>query len=264
MKFGLHVHGLHPADTSPDETFESILEQVRTAREHEFDLIWAGQHFVMEEFQKFQPIPALARMAAEVEDMFVGMNLLLPIHHPIVIAEQLATFDAFTCGRTILSPIAGYRRAEFDAIGVPLAERGTRLDESVRAIKRLWTEDDVTFDGQHFTPEDVTITPKPVQEPRPPIWIGAKEPPAVKRAGEIGDSWFVPPGLDESTIAERLQLIEPPIGEEFYGLHLPCGGYSSPRPMKRQSTLTDRQLGITSIGRAKRPLVIRHFRTSTS
>lgn len=218
MKFGLHVHGLHPTDVPPDETFERILGQVRTAREHSFDLVWAGQHFVTEEFQKFQPVPAIARIAAESGDMHLGMNLLVALDHPVVVAEQLATIDALTGGRVIFSPIAGYRTAEFEAIGVPLSERGTRLAESVQAIKRLWTEDAVSFDGRHFDFADVTITPKPIQDPRPPIWVGASAPSAVKRAGELGDSWFVSPGLAESTIQSRLDLVDEPTGEGFHGL----------------------------------------------
>lgn len=218
MRFGLHVHGLQPTDIPAPEAFERILEQVRAAREHQFDLVWAGQHFVMEDFQKFQPIPALTRMAAETGDMHLGMNLLLPLQHPVVIAENLATVDAISNGQTILSPIAGYRQAEFDALGVHLAERGSRLEEGVRAITRLWTEDEVTFEGQHFSFVDMTITPKPVQDPRPPIWIGANEPPAVKRATDIGDCWLISPSLDESTIADRLGLIDEPVGERFHGL----------------------------------------------
>jgi len=218
MKFGLHVHGLHSTDQPPDETFAGILEQVRTARERQFDLVWVGQHFVTEAYQKFQPIPAVARMAAETGDMHLGMNLLLPLLHPVVVSEQLATIDALSGGRTVLSPIAGYRTAEFDAMGVSLSERGTRLAESVRAIKRLWTEDSVTFEGRHFSFEDVTITPKPIQNPRPPIWIGATAPPAVERAGELGDSWFISPSLAESTIRSRLDLLDEPTGGGYRGL----------------------------------------------
>lgn len=217
MRFGIHVHGLHPTDTPADDTFETILEQVRTARDHGFDLVWAGQHYAMERYQKFQPVPALARIAGESGDMHLGMNILLPLAHPVAVAEAVATVDALSGGRTILSPIAGYRQAEFDALGVSLSERAGRLAEGVTAIERLWTEDAVTLDGDFYDLTGVTITPKPVQAPRPPIWIGANEPPAVERAGRLGDAWFVPPSLSESAIRERLARIDPPTGDGYHG-----------------------------------------------
>lgn len=218
MRFGIHVHGLHATDTPPDATFETILEQVRTARDHGFDLVWAGQHYAMERYQKFQPVPTLARIAAESGAMHLGMNVLLPLSHPVAVAEALATVDAISGGRAILGPIAGYRAAEFDALGVSLSERAGRLAESVPAIDRLWTEDVVTVDGEYYEFEDVTITPKPVQAPRPPIWIGANEPPAIERAARLGDAWFVPPSLSESAIRDRLDGIEVPSGDGYRGV----------------------------------------------
>jgi alkanesulfonate monooxygenase SsuD/methylene tetrahydromethanopterin reductase-like flavin-dependent oxidoreductase (luciferase family) len=217
MRFGIHVHGLHATDTPPDETVETILEQVRTARAYGFDLVWAGQHYAMERYQKFQPVPLLSRIAAESGDMHLGMNVLLPLAHPVSVAESVATVDALSGGRTILSPIAGYRQAEFDALGVSLSERAGRLAEGVEAIDRLWTEDAVTVDGDHFAFEDVTITPKPAQDPRPPIWIGANDRSAVDRAARLGDAWFVAPSLSESAIRERLDRIDSPSGDGYHG-----------------------------------------------
>lgn len=217
MRFGIHVHGLHATDTSPDDTFETILEQVRTARDHGFDLVWAGQHYAMERYQKFQPVPALARIAGESGDMHLGMNVLLPLAHPVAVAESVATVDALSGGRAILSPIAGYRQAEFDALGVSLSERAGRLSEGVTAIERLWTEDGVSVDGDYYGFEDVTITPKPVQAPRPPLWIGANEPSAIDRAARLGDAWFVPPSMSAAAVRDHLDRIDTPTGDGFHG-----------------------------------------------
>lgn len=206
MKFGLAVIGNHSKQHSPVDNFQTVLEQVRTARDGEFDLINAGHHYVVADNQRFQAIPALSRLAAESGDMHALACQLLPLHHPVEIAEHMATLDVITNGKAALAPIAGYRDAEFDAFGIPKAQRGKRLHESVELIKRLWTEDSVTFDGEFFSVTDCTINPKPVQEPRPPIWIGGNTDHAVKRARETGDAWYayVQANTDEETLAKRL------------------------------------------------------------
>ena len=218
MRFGLHLFGHHPKDVAPDENFQTVVDQVRTARKAGFDLIWTGHHYMMRERQKFQVIPAMSRLAADAGDMHVGTTLLLPLEHPIVVAEQFATMDAITGGRVIIGPIAGYRDIEFDSLGIPKSERVGRLVEGVRVIKRLWTEDDVTFEGNHYQFENVTITPKPVQDPRPPIWIGANTDRAIRRAGKLGDIWLANPHEDEQTLARQFEIAGEPSGDGYRGV----------------------------------------------
>lgn len=218
MRFGLHLFGHHPIGVPPEENFRTVIDQVRTARRVGFDLIWAGHHYMVRDRQKFQVVPAMARLAADAGDMHVGTALLLPLQHPIVVAEQFATLDAITEGRAILGPVAGYRDVEFDALGVPKSERAGRLAEGVRVIERLWTEDDVTFDGDYYQFENVTITPKPVQDPRPPIWVGASTDRAIRRAGSLGDSWLANPHEDEATIARQLAIAGEPSGTGYRGV----------------------------------------------
>lgn len=218
MLFGLHVLGHHSKERSPAENFEEIVEQVQTARDAGFDLLWCGHHYMVEEWQKFQVIPAISRFAADAGDMYVGTSHLLPLHHPIVIAEQFATIDAITGGRAIFGPVAGYRRKEFESLGIPRSERFGRLVEGVEVIKKLWREDDVTYDGRYFSFENVTINPKPVQEPRPPIWIGANADSAIDRASTLGDAWLINPHEDQQTIARQIERIQPPSGEGIHGV----------------------------------------------
>ncbi len=218
MKFGVALFGHHPPDVQPETNFQTVIEQVKTAERVGLDLVWAGQHYVMEEKQKFQVVPAMSRLAAESGDMYIGMNLLLPLHHPVEIAEQFATMDAMTGGRTIIGPIAGYRDKEFEAFGIDKHHRAQRLTEGVEIIKQLWTENEVTYRGDQFSFEDITITPKPVQDPHPPIWIGANKTNAVIRATELGDAWLINPHDREGVIEEQLNQIEPPTGSGFRGL----------------------------------------------
>jgi len=218
MRFGLHLFGHHPTEVPADENFQTVVDQVQTARKNGFDLIWAGHHYMMRERQKFQVVPAMSRLAADAGDMHVGATFLLPLHHPIVVSEQFATLDAIIGGRAILGPVAGYRDIEFNSLDIPKSERAGRLVEGVRAIKRLWTEDQVTFDGQFYQFKDVTITPKPVQDPRPPIWIGANKDRSIERAGKLGDSWLANPHEDEATIARQLGVAGEPTGDGYHGV----------------------------------------------
>jgi alkanesulfonate monooxygenase SsuD/methylene tetrahydromethanopterin reductase-like flavin-dependent oxidoreductase (luciferase family) len=208
MRFGLAVVGNQSKNHPPEANFELILEMVQTARDTGFDVINAGHHYLVEDHDRFQAIPTLSRASAESGDLSLAACQILPLHHPVEIAEHMATLDVMSGGRAILAPIAGYRDVEFDAFGVSKSERGRRIKEGVEIIKRLWTEDDVSYDGEVFSIENCSINPKPIQEPRPPIWIGGESDAAIRRATDTGDAWYayVQANTDESTLAHRLDV----------------------------------------------------------
>lgn len=218
MKFGLHLFGHHTKSESPARNFETVIEQVEAARAADFDLLWTGHHYLSAENQKFQAVPALGRIAASAGEMHIGTSFLLPLHHPIIVAEQFATLDAITDGRIIFAPVMGYRDKEFDSLGIDKSDRLGRLVEGVQIIKRLWTEDDVSYDGKHFQFENATIEPKPVQDPRPPIWIGGNKDKAIERAGKLGDVWVANPHEDEPTIARQVEIAGEPSGDGYHGV----------------------------------------------
>src|SRR3712207_4261870 len=152
-------------------------------------------------------MPLLGRLAADAGEMILGTNIiLLPLHHPVEIAEQFATLDAMTSGRIVLGVGLGYRQEEFAAFGIPTRARVGRLTESIEIIKRLWTEDDVTYQGKHFQLTNVSIRPRPVQQPRPPIWVGATSEPAIRRAALHGDAWMAAPSDTVPRMKELLAL----------------------------------------------------------
>ncbi|MFB6310597.1 MAG: LLM class flavin-dependent oxidoreductase [Salinirussus sp.] len=218
MKFGVEVVGHHALDRSPAENFADVVEQTQAAEAAGLDLVWCGQHYLLETRQKFQVVPTISRLAAESTELYVGANILFPLHHPVEVAEQFATIDALSNGRAILGPIEGYRREEFDAFGVDRRERAGRLQEGLEVVKRLWTENDVTFDGEFYALDGVSANPKPVQDPHPPLWIGANKDPAVRRAAEEGTAWLVNPHDTEDVIERQLDMIEPPDGHGWHGL----------------------------------------------
>jgi alkanesulfonate monooxygenase SsuD/methylene tetrahydromethanopterin reductase-like flavin-dependent oxidoreductase (luciferase family) len=111
-------------------------------------------------------------------------------------------------GRLILGIGAGYAPEEFAAFGYSLKERGSRLEESASLLHRLWTEKNVTHHGKHYRVDNATIAPRPIQQPRPPIWFGAWAEPAIRRAARLGDAWFVGPSANLDEIAPCARLYQ--------------------------------------------------------
>ncbi|HET7876667.1 MAG TPA: LLM class flavin-dependent oxidoreductase [Methylomirabilota bacterium] len=141
------------------------------------------------------PVPevmtTLAAVAARTRTLKFGPSVIvLPYRTPVVAAKELATIDWLSHGRLFPAVGVGVELPrEFEASGVPFAERGRRTDEAIRVMRLLWTLDEVTFQGEFYRLDRVTIFPKPWQTP-PPIWIGGKSPAAMKRAARLGDGWI--------------------------------------------------------------------------
>lgn len=145
MKFGLSVPVQHLPDEPGAERIAELIEQVKLARDFGFDSISASQHYLAAPFQYFQPIPLLARIAAESGEMTLITNiLLLPLYNPVDLAEQLATLDIICDGRLVCGVGLGYRDVEYTVFGVERASRVSRFEEALRLLKRLWAEDEVS------------------------------------------------------------------------------------------------------------------------
>ena len=194
MKLGIYLNSQHPAGDDPARRFAETVEQVRLVRSLGFDSIWAGEHHATPGFHFFPQLPLLYRLAAEAEGLWFGTNVtLLPLHNPVELAEGGAFLDIITGGKFLLGIGLGYRPEEFQIFGVPMAERVSRFAEAVEIIRRLWSEDRVTHAGRHWQFNDITIAPRPLQSPRPPLIIGAQAKAAIARAARIGDGWLVVP-----------------------------------------------------------------------
>jgi alkanesulfonate monooxygenase SsuD/methylene tetrahydromethanopterin reductase-like flavin-dependent oxidoreductase (luciferase family) len=194
MRLGIYLNAQHPAGDDPRRRFAEAVEQVRLIRALGFDSIWGGEHHATPGFHYFPLLPFLQRLAAEADGLQVGTNLiLLPLHNPVEVAEIGAFLDVITGGRLLLGVGLGYRSEEFALFAVPMAERVSRLVEGVEIIRRLWTEDGVTHHGRHWRLDGVSIRPRPVQRPRPPILVGSQVPVGIARAARIADGWMVVP-----------------------------------------------------------------------
>ncbi len=194
MKLGIYLNAQHPEGDDPARRWAETLEQARLIRALGFDSIWGGEHHATPGFHYFPLLPMLERLAAEAEGLAIGTNLvLLPLHNPVELAEAGAFLDVITGGRFLLGVGLGYRTEEFAIFGVAMKERVSRLAEGIEIIRRLWTEDHVTHRGRHWQLDDVTIRPRPVQRPRPPIIVGSQVDAGIARAARIADGWLVVP-----------------------------------------------------------------------
>ena len=135
-------------------------------------------------------VVALTYAAAVTTTIRLGVSVMvLPLHHPVHVAHQMATLDYLSNGRAILGAGLG-RDSHYAEFQIPRERRVLRFRECVDLIKALWTESKVDFNGSIFQLAGATMALKPVQQPRPPIWFGGDHPDAIRRAAIIADGWM--------------------------------------------------------------------------
>lgn len=206
MQFGIMMRGQFPKEANLAERFPEMLEQVRLVEKLGYDSITKGSHYSTHPLQDLQQVPFLCRAAAEAPKLRLNTGvLLLPLHKPLDVAEQLGTLDVMTNGKLIFGCGVGYREVEFKAFGTSTRDRAKRFEENLVAIKRLWTEETVTMKGSHFELDEAACSAKPVQKPHPPVWIGASADPAIRRAARMGTCWYIGPNDRLDKIADQLE-----------------------------------------------------------
>jgi probable F420-dependent oxidoreductase len=192
MEFGICIpHYGKPLD------IPKILDTVRRAEELGFDSVWVTDHLLVPQTLEIiyrdhmlDPLTVLNYVAAITTRVKIGTSvIILPYRNPIVVAKMLATTDQLSGGRLIFGAAVGWMEPEFAALRAPFAERGAFSDECLRLIKTLWTQEKVSFEGRYFTFADMQASPRPLQQPHPPIWIGGNSPRARRRVAEFGDGW---------------------------------------------------------------------------
>jgi alkanesulfonate monooxygenase SsuD/methylene tetrahydromethanopterin reductase-like flavin-dependent oxidoreductase (luciferase family) len=207
MKVGIFLTSQHPPGSDMIAALEGQYAMARLARDRGWDAVATGQHYLSEGVRQVQLVPFLARLAAEAGEMTgIAGVLLTALHNPVEIAECIASLDAIWRGNFIFGVGLGYRDVEFDAFGVPRGQRVRRFEECLDVVKRLWTEDKVTFENDVCKLTNVTMTCRPIQQPHPPIWFAANNDRGVRRAARLGDSWFVNPHATIPEITRQLAL----------------------------------------------------------
>ncbi len=139
-----------------------------------------------------EQLTAVAWLAGQTTRIRFHTSVMVVPHRPAVLtAKILATIDVLSKGRLSVGCGAGWMREEFEALGTdPFDDRGTVTDEYLQAFRALWTQDNPRFAGKYVNFSDVDFSPKPVQKPHPPLWIGGESPPALRRAAKYGDGWY--------------------------------------------------------------------------
>jgi len=201
-------------DLDLQQQWQDQLHQFRAARDVGFDTYCWAHHYLIHPYQHFQPLPVLARLAAEPGDMKLATSvLLLPLLNPVDLAEQVATLDHISEGRIILGLGLGYRPEECEAFGTRMSQRGARHTEALGLMKRLWTEDEVTHHGKYFHVTGAKPTAKPYQKPYPKIWLAGMSDPAIKRIGREGDILFIGPAQPKDMIRHQIDLFHETLEE---------------------------------------------------
>lgn len=184
MKFGLA-----PVQSHAD--FEAMRAQATLAESLGFDTLWAHEHH-SQRMMYPDPLMALAAMAPVTQKIGLGTNmLLLPIHHPVRVAQEGAMLDILSGGRLKLGVANGYSERDLRAFGMLGQHRGHRLEEGIALIRQLWNGDRVTQKGEGFDLEDFELFPLPVQRPNPPFYVGGHASVAIDRAARLGDEYLI-------------------------------------------------------------------------
>jgi probable F420-dependent oxidoreductase len=207
--------GLMYANAGPFAFPEMLTHLARTAERVGVESMWTIEHVVIpvgykstypydpsgkipapEQIPLPDPLIPLAYAAAVTTTLRLATGILiLPQRHPLYVAKEVATLDVLSHGRVILGIGIGWLEEEFQALGIPFAERAARTAESVRAIRSLWKDEAAPFHGRFYRWDKLESHPKPVQKPGVPIVVGGHTELAARRAARYGDGFF--PGVTE-------------------------------------------------------------------
>ena len=192
LKFGFLFSLRNPAQWRKPwaQVYRETLDQIVIAEELGFDSVWISEHHGAEDGYCPSVLPVAAAAADRTSRITIGTRLmLLPLHHPLRVAEDAAVVDIISEGRFVLGVAVGYRPQEYPAFGVNRRYRPSLIDEGIEIIRRGWRENDFDFDGKRYQLKGVRVEPKPFQEDGPPIWIGATRDTALERVARLGDGF---------------------------------------------------------------------------
>jgi alkanesulfonate monooxygenase SsuD/methylene tetrahydromethanopterin reductase-like flavin-dependent oxidoreductase (luciferase family) len=174
------------------ECFEEIEEAERLG----FTGVWLSEHHFVDDGYLPSPLVVAAAVAARTQRMTIGTNvLLLPMHHPLRVAEDEAVADLVSGGRFVLGVGQGYGQHEFEVLGFNREHRPSLFEEGVEIVRRAWEKGRIGYEGKRWHFEDLPFEPRP--ERAPPIYIGALAEPAIDRAARMGDGFLASAGGGE-------------------------------------------------------------------
>ena len=207
MRFGLIIRGQYPLGDDMRVRLKEDLATAKRAEELGYDVIGKGSHYSSHPFQYIQQIPYLCQVAMIAPKLRLCPGVvLLPLHSPLHVAEELASLDVMCDGKLIFGAGIGYREVEFKAFGTTMKQSGPRFEECLEGVKRLWSGEFVTMKASYFELDNANCTVLPIQKPMPPIWIGANANVGIRRAARVADTWFINPHNKIDTIAQQMEV----------------------------------------------------------
>jgi probable F420-dependent oxidoreductase len=172
-----------------------------------FESAWVVEQ-ILGSIRSLEPVALLTYAAACTERMRLGSAVLLTaLRNPVQLAKSLATLDHLSGGRLTVGVGLGGNPRVYPAFGVSAERRAARFAEGLRLMKRLWTEERVTFEGEFWKLQNASMQPKPVQRPHPPLWFGGHHPNALKRAVELGDGFIGAGSIATGGFLEEVRLL---------------------------------------------------------
>jgi probable F420-dependent oxidoreductase len=197
-----------------EATPEAIVASAAKAEELDFDAVFVNDHIIVDGSTRsapwtntYDPLVALSFIAAKTTRIGLGVSvLIMPYRNPIATAKMLATIDRMSGGRLIAGIGVGWNEPEFKALGVPFQERGARTTEYLRIWQACWAPGEVSFAGRFFSFSNMYVSPKPLQQPYPPIWIGGSSDAALRRAARFAAVWQPTPTPLDDLIGRQASL----------------------------------------------------------
>jgi probable F420-dependent oxidoreductase len=194
---------------------EAIVASAKKAEEVGFEAIFVNDHIIVGQDARsaswtnvYDPLVSMSFIAAHTSRIGVGVSvLIMPYRNPIATAKALATIDRMSGGRLTIGIGVGWNEAESEALGEPFHERGARTNEYLRLWQACWSPDLVSFSGKFFSFKDMYVSPKPVQQPHPPIWIGGFSDAALRRAARYAAVWQPTP-MPVDALVERMGALK--------------------------------------------------------
>ena len=195
---------------------EAVLRLAKAIEDIGFDQLDMFDHVVMgfptesREAPMYPPkmpileaLMTLSYVAAATRNIGLGTEVLvLPQRQPVLVAKQISTLDTLSGGRVRLGVGVGWQESEYDALEERFSNRGRRMDEAIDLLRSYWRDDNISFDGDHYSSVAMAMEPKPPQGGNLPIWIGGNVEAALKRVAERGDGWLAT-AITDAAVANR-------------------------------------------------------------
>ena len=180
MKFGLFTIVPWHESLTQSQALHDALEQIELADRLGLDEVWLGEHRFSRHGLLSGFFSFAGTVVARTQKVRIGTAVVvLPLHNPILVAEEVAMLDVLSGGRMEIGIGSGYQRQEFDGLGIDMNESRARFREATEVMRKAWTEETLTFHGQYTNVDNLWVLPKPLQKPHPPLYVAISTSPST-------------------------------------------------------------------------------------